>query len=66
MPPGNKGDERERMGSGMKALLREIDRRIARSKRPSLMQIGYRGERLERMLKALRGNPRKKKETDDG
>jgi hypothetical protein len=39
--------------------LREIDRKIARSKRRSLMALGYTGERLDAMLKKLRGNPRK-------
>jgi hypothetical protein len=37
-----------------KALLREIDRRIARSKRRSLIALGYEGEDLERLVKMLR------------
>lgn len=58
MPRRNEADLRERMSSGMKALLRDLDHRIAQSKRLTLVQLGYRGERLEQMLKKLRGNPR--------
>jgi hypothetical protein len=34
-------------------LLREIDKRIAQSKRLRLQQLGYDGERLEKMFKTL-------------
>jgi hypothetical protein len=60
MPRRNEADLRQRVSSRMRALLRDLDHRIAQSKRLTLVQLGYRGERLEQMLKKLRGNPRKK------
>jgi hypothetical protein len=47
-------DAKQHMTSAHKALLREIDRRIARSKRLSLIELGYEGEDLERMHNMLR------------
>ncbi len=47
-------EAKQHMTSEHKTLLREIDRRIARSKRLSLAELGYEGEDLERMLKMLR------------
>ena len=47
-------EAKQHITSEYKALLREIDRRIARSKRLSLAELGYEGEDLERMLKMLR------------
>ena len=47
-------EAKQHMTSEEKALLREIDRRIARSKRLSLIELGYEGEDLEAMLKMLK------------
>jgi hypothetical protein len=60
MPRRNDADRQARMSSGMKALLCALDHRIAQSKRLTLAQLGYRGDRLEQMLKKLRSDPRKK------
>src|SRR5271166_789978 len=38
------------------ALLRELDNRVRGSVRLQLMEMGYRGEELEAMRKALRGD----------
>jgi hypothetical protein len=37
-------------------LLNKIERRIAASTRLTLMDLGYRGEQLERMVRAMRGD----------
>jgi hypothetical protein len=47
-------EEKQHMTSEHKALLREIDRRIARNKRLSLMELGFEGADLEQMLMLLR------------